>query len=55
MTDQDRKREMIRDLPAADLRGWWLAVFTWRVRPAFDGERAALMDRARALGLQIRE
>jgi len=38
-----------------ELRGWWLAVFVWRVRPERPGERAEIMARAKALGLEIKE
>jgi len=38
-----------------ELRGWYLAVCVWRVRPERPGERAEIMDRAKALGLKIKE
>lgn len=51
-----RLRARIATLPdEGQLRGWWQEVFTHKTRDPFDGEREALLSRARALGLTIRE
>ena len=44
-------REISR-LTDDELKGWWLYVMIRELRPDFDGERAALMDRARQLGMK---
>ena len=46
---------MIRTLPVGELKGYWLYVVTRELRPEFDGERAALMDRAQVLGITLGE
>ena len=53
--EQQHKLSMIRTLSDKELRGWWLYVFTRELRPAFDGERAALLDRAQVLGITLGE
>lgn len=51
--EQQHKLSMIRTLSAGELKGYWLYVITRELRPAFDGERAALMDRAQVLGITL--
>lgn len=51
--EQQHKLSMIRTLSDKELRGWWLYVVTRELRPAFDGERAALLDRAQVLGITL--
>lgn len=53
--EQQHKLSMIRTLSAGELRGWWLYVVTRELRPEFDGERAALLDRAQVLGITLGE
>ena len=53
--EQQHKLSMIRTLSDKELRGWWLYVATRELRPAFDGERAALLDRAQVLGITLGE
>ena len=53
--EQQHKLFMIRTLSAGELKGYWLYVVTRELRPAFDGERAALMDRAQVLGITLGE
>lgn len=49
------KLGIIATLPERELRGWWAAIFIDHIRPAFDGEADALKQRARQLGLVIKE
>ena len=51
--EQQHKLSMIRTLSDKELRGYWLYVVTRELRPAFDGERAALLDRAQVLGITL--
>jgi len=51
--EQQHKLSMIRTMSDKELRGWWLYVVTRELRPAFEGERAALMDRAQVLGITL--
>ena len=51
--EQQHKLSMIRTLSAGELKGWWLYVVTRELRPEFDGERAALMERAHVLGITL--
>lgn len=51
--EQQHKLSMIRTLSAGELKGYWLYVVTRELRPAFDGERAALLDRAHVLGITL--
>ena len=51
--EQQHKLSMIRTLSAGELKGYWLYVVTRELRPEFDGERAALMDRAHVLGITL--
>lgn len=44
----------IAHLTAAELRGWWLAVCVWRVRPEEPGERGMLLGQAKTLGLEVK-
>ena len=53
--EQQHKLSTIRTLSDKELRGWWLYVVTRELRPAFDGERAALLDRAQVLGITLGE
>lgn len=55
MTASERahKLDMISALPRDELKGWWLYVVTRKLRPLFDGERAALLTQARALGMSL--
>ena len=53
--EQQHKLSMIRTLSDKELRGYWLYVVTRELRPAFDGERAALLDRAQLLGITLGE
>lgn len=53
--EKQHKLSMIRTLSDKELRGWWLYVVTRELRPAFDGERAALLDRAHVLGITLGE
>lgn len=53
--EQALKTQAIARLPAEELRGWWLYVFVRWLRPAFDGERAAMLSRARQLGITLEE
>ena len=53
--EQQHKLSMIRTLSDKELRGYWLYVVTRELRPAFDGERAALLDRANVLGITLGE
>ena len=46
-----RKLDWIARLTADELRGWWSLGLS--MRPAFDGERAALTARAKALGVVL--
>lgn len=46
-----RKLDMIARLTADELRGWCSLGLS--MRPAFDGERAALTARAKALGVLL--
>lgn len=53
MSDDERERKlaMIARLTAEELRGWqWARKFD--ARPYFDGEQAALVQRARELGIK---
>lgn len=50
-----QKLHAIERLTDQELRGWWLYVMTRELRPAFDGERAALLTRARQLGISFNE
>ena len=45
------KLDLIARLTADELRGWWSLGLS--MRPAFDGERAALTARAKALGVVL--
>lgn len=42
----------IDTLSAEELRGWARAVFVWGIRPPAPGERAAIMARARTIGIK---
>lgn len=55
MTQPERvhKLHMIGALTREELKGWWLYVVTREMRAPFDGERAALLSRARALGVAL--
>ena len=53
--EQQHKLTMIRTLSAGELKGYWLYVVTRELRPAFDGERAELLDRAQVLGITLGE
>lgn len=46
-----RKLALIARLPAGELAGWWRYVHGYR--EPFVGEIAALLDRARALGIDL--
>ena len=52
-TDMARKRRMIARLDAGELRGWFDAMRAAMGAPPFDGELAALQDRARELGVVL--
>ncbi|APZ51244.1 hypothetical protein [Salipiger abyssi] len=43
----------IPDLSVDELRGWWAAVFVWKLRPVKTGEPALLGARARELGVTL--
>lgn len=47
----NRKLDMIGRLNAEELRGWWTIGLS--MRPAFEGERAALAARAKMLGVVL--
>ena len=49
--EQAHKLAMIRTLTAGELQGWWRYCAAWR--QPFAGEIAALMDRARTLGVSL--
>ena len=51
--EQSHKLAMIATLPEGELRGWWRYVCIREMRRAFDGERAALLVRARQLGIEF--
>ena len=51
--EQIHKLELIERLPAGELKGWWLYVVTLKFRPAFEGEKGALLKRARALSITL--
>lgn len=53
--EQALKLRDIARLTRDELRGWWLYVCTRELRPAFDGERAALLTRARELEITLSE
>ena len=55
MTQPERvhKLHMIGALTREELKGWWMYVVTREMRAPFDGERAALLSRARALGVAL--
>jgi|TARA_B100000519_G_C14252784_1_gene443373 hypothetical protein len=43
----------IPKLSPRELLGWWDAVCVARIQPERDGERAALIARAKALGVEL--
>jgi hypothetical protein len=49
--EQQHKLAMIRELPRAELLGWWAYVHGWRA--PFGGEIAALISRAQMLGVSL--
>lgn len=53
--DMISKINIIKNLSAGELKGYWLYVVTRKLRPEFDGERAALMGRADVLGITLVE
>lgn len=48
---QDRKLSQIATLPAGEIEGWYQQVKS--TRGFFPGERAALMQRAKELGVKL--
>lgn len=46
--------DRIPTLSDRELRGWWWCVVVERIRDQLPGERAALLARARELGLEIK-
>jgi hypothetical protein len=53
--EQRDKLATIATLPEGELRGWWRYVCVINRRPEFDGERAALLARARQIGISFNE
>lgn len=49
MIDVSAKLEAIAKLPAGELAGWWNAL--GKYREPFEGERTALLERAKKLGV----
>ncbi|QDP67272.1 MAG: hypothetical protein GOVbin7368_63 [Prokaryotic dsDNA virus sp.] len=45
--------DAIRNLPDGELQGWWRCVMIDRIQHERDGERAALIARAKALGVEL--
>lgn len=52
MSDVLQKIEMLDE---RELRGWWAAIMVDRVREKKPGEMAALMKRAKALGVDLQK
>ncbi len=50
--EQALKLRDIARLTDGELKGWWRHVMIEEQRPDFDGERAALMDRARQISMK---
>lgn len=50
MTDREKVAQIVT-LTAGELRGWYLAVFVWKVRAPKSGEIEAIRRRATVLGL----
>lgn len=57
MDAQERQAKLtaIATLPEGELRGWWLYVVVRGHRAEIEGERAALLSRARKLGIYLSE
>lgn len=53
--ERDQKLDAIGKLPAAELRGWLRYLQVPWGREPFDGELAAIHNRARALGITLSE
>ena len=49
----DVKLGMIAKLDEPELRGWWQYIHRPWARPQFDGEIAALTERAKVLGVVL--
>ena len=46
-------RDKLATTTAEELRGWWWAIAVLKVQVERDGERAAMLERAKQLGVSL--